>query len=272
MTVATITPATPARATDHASVTAQIVALSRRSIMNSFRQPAQWIPAFAFPLLFCAVNTAALSKVIRNVGVGGYLNFALATVVIQSILFGASNAGTDLANDIQAGFLDRLVSSPVSRPAIIVGRLASAFVLGLLQGAVIFAVLSLFGARVKGGIGGIVVLIVAAGLFGLGIGALTCAVAVKTGSAEAVQGITPILTALIFFSSAYFPKSGMSGWFKAIVTANPINKLIEELRSLVLVGFDAGKAVTALAIPLALAVFGVAIASRSMSRRFQGAA
>jgi ABC-2 type transport system permease protein len=272
MSTAAVTAGAATRGPDHASVTAQIVALSRRSILNSFRQPAQWIPSFAFPLLFCAVNTAALSKVIRNVGVSGYLNFALATVIIQSILFGAANAGTDLANDIQAGFLDRLVSSPVSRPAIIVGRLASAFVLGLLQGTVVFGVLSLFGARVKGGVGGTVVLVLAAGLFGLGIGALTCAVAVKTGSAEAVQGFTPILTALIFFSSAYFPKEGMSGWFKAVVTANPINKLIEELRSLVLVGFDAGKAATALAIPLGLAIVGVAIASRSMSRRFAGAA
>jgi ABC-2 type transport system permease protein len=250
----------------------QTIALGKRSIISTLRQPQQWIPSFAFPLLLCAVNTAALTKVIKTQGLDSYLNFALGTVVVQGVLFSASNAGSDLATDIQLGFFDRLVSSPVARSAILVGRLAGSFVLGILQALIIIGVLAIFGARVQGGLAGILVLALAGGILSLAIGSLSCAVAVRTGSAEAVQGFNPLFTMFIFFSSAYFPKTNMVGWFRALVDKNPLNWAIEGVRSIVLDGVTANGAAKALLVPLAIAVVGVAIATRAMRRRLGASA
>jgi ABC-2 type transport system permease protein len=261
MTALTV-PARAPSGTRTISPTRQALQLGRRAVLGTLRQPQMWAPSMIFPLILCAVNTAALNKAIKGPGGVGpsYLNFALATVVVQGILFAGSNGGNDLANDIETGFLDRLVASPVSRPAILVGRLGGSTLFGLAQGIFFLFVLGLFGARVKAGIPGYLVIILAGMLLALALGGLSSALALRTGSAEAVQGISPLFFVFIFLSSAFFPRSRMSGWFKAIVTANPITWLIESLRNLVLVGWSTRDALRALAIPAALAVALIALA------------
>ncbi len=251
------------------SLVAQTLALSARAIRNTLRQPQQWVPSFLFPLLLLAVNTSALGKVIRQQGVDSYLNFALATVIVQGILFAASNSGGDLAIDIQDGFFDRLVASPIARPAILLGRLSASLVLGVFQAAVIMIVLALFGARVAGGAPAIAVIALAAGLLAVGIGSMSCAVAVRSGSSETVQAMTPLFTMFIFFSSAYFPKDNMVGWFRGIVSANPIDWTISAMRDLILDGFDTTSALKATVIPILVAVLGVTLATLAMSRRLR---
>lgn len=253
------------------SLLSQTVALGRRALIGTLRQPPQWLPSFMFPLLLCAVNTAALNRVIKSQGIGNYLNFALGTVVVQGVLFAASNAGSDVATDIQTGFFDRLVSSPISRPAILLGRLASSFVFGAVQSLIIMGVLAIFGARIVGGLAGIALMTLAGAVLSLGIGSLSCAVAVRTGSAETVQGFNPLFTMFIFFSSAYFPKTNMVGWFKALVNANPLNWAIEGVRSIVLEGVTAKGAAKALLVPLGIAVVGVTLSTMAMNRRLKDA-
>ena len=247
----------------------QTLALGRRSVIGTIRQPPQWIPSFLFPLLLCAINTAALNRVIKEQGIGNYLNFALGTVVVQAVLFSASNSGSDLATDIQSGFFDRLVTSPIARPAILLGRLASSFVLGIAQSLIMVGALSVFGARVASGMGGIALLALAGGLLSVGIGSLSCAVAVRTGSAEAVQGFTPLFTMFIFFSSAYFPKTDMVGWFKVLVNANPLNWAIEGVRSIVVDGVTTSAVLKALLVPVAVAVAGIALSTAALAHRLK---
>ncbi|MGI8792768.1 MAG: ABC transporter permease [Acidimicrobiales bacterium] len=228
--------------------------LAKRSVLNTVRQPQMWVPSMVFPLFFAALNIAAMNRAAALPGFPGnsFLDFTVATTVVQGILFGASAGGTDMATDIQLGFFDRLVSSPVSRTTIIAGRLAGAMVLGGIQATVFLSIFALFGANIRGGIPAVLVIVVVGALLGLAIGGLSVAIALKTGSAEVVQATFPIFFASLFASSAFFPRELMSGWFRGVAAANPLTYMIEGIRNLVIFGFDAAQAFQAIVIVIGL--------------------
>jgi ABC-2 type transport system permease protein len=249
---------------------APALGLSRRSVLNTARQPQMLVPSLFFPLMFAALNSAAFNRTIDLPGfprVDSFLDFVLATTVVQGVLFGAIGGGSDMAVDIQTGFFDRLVSSPVARASILVGRLAGAAVLGAFQTFIYVAVLLAFGASIKGGIPAFLVIVLAAMVLAVGIGGFALAIALRTGSSEAVQAFFPVFFIALFLSSAFFPRTLMRGWFATVAGYNPVSWLIEALRDLVIVGFDWNDALRALAIGLGISVVSIAIASRSLARR-----
>ncbi len=252
-----------------AATLAQTGALSRRSILNIWRQPQVWVPSLLFPLLFAALNTAALGKVpgqlATRLGIhpfgpnDHFIDFLFVATLTQGVLFGSLSGGSELAQDIESGFFDRLVTTPVARSSILVGRLAGSAALGALQAVVFMAIFFAFGVRVAGGIGGALVLPVAAALMALAIGGLACAMAIKTGSVEAVQGAFPLIFISIFVSSAFFPTALMKGWYRAVATHNPLTVMINGMRHQVLYGFDAGQAARAVLVPGAMAAVSIGL-------------
>jgi ABC-2 type transport system permease protein len=246
------------------------LALSHRSIVNIVRQPAAVVPAFLFPLMFLALTSASLNRSTQLPGfpqVDSFLQFAVATTIVQGALFGSIAAGSDMATDIEHGFFERLVASPVSRTSILVGRVAGAAVLGFVQALVFFGVTSLFGLNVVSGLPGILLVALVAAVISAGIGALAVAFGLRTGSAEAVQGSFPLLFVLMFFSSAFFPRNLMEGWFKTVATYNPISWLIEAARSLVIEGLNARDFFVALAVAAVIFVLGTMLAGLALRRR-----
>jgi ABC-2 type transport system permease protein len=248
----------------------QYLALSRRSIVNILRQPAAIVPAFMFPLLFLALTSASLGRSTQLPGfpeVDSFLQFAIATTIIQGALFGSIAAGADMATDIERGFFERLVASPVSRTSILVGRVAGAAALGFVQALVFFGVTSLFGLKVESGVPGILLVALVASVVSAGIGAVAVAFGLRTGSTEAVQGSFPLLFVLMFFSSAFFPRDLMEGWFKTVATYNPISWLIEAARALVIEGLDLRDFLVALGIASVIFAVGNVLAGLAFRRR-----
>src|SRR5919199_1967360 len=105
---------------------AQVGHLARRSVMRTLRQPAMVIPALLFPLLLLAINTGGLDSATRLPGFpsDSYLDFALAIAFVQGALFAANSAGTNVANDVESGFLSRLSLTPLRRTSLLVGQLS----------------------------------------------------------------------------------------------------------------------------------------------------
>ena len=153
------------------------------------------------------------------------------------MLFGGLNAGSDTATDIQTGFFDRLLASPVARTSILVGRLMGAAVTGAGQ-AVVFIVV--YGdLRRAGGrrrCPAMLVLVAYAMVLALVIGGFAAMMALRTGSAEAVQNVFPLTFILLFISSAFFPTEAMSGVYQTLAEANPITWMIDGMRYQVVVG------------------------------------
>ena len=101
----------------------QISVLGRRSIRRTMRQPASIVPPILFPLILLAVNTGGLRSAtdIEGFPTDSFLDFALGFAFLQGAMFATMNTGTDLAKDIQTGFLNRLALTPVHTIALIAG-------------------------------------------------------------------------------------------------------------------------------------------------------
>ena len=252
------------------STAAHYLALSRRSVVNTVRQPTAVIPSMAFPLLFLALNSAALGRSTQLPGfpeVDSFLQFAFAATVVQGTLFGSISAGADMATDIEGGFFERLIAAPASRASILVGRVAGAGSFAFLQAWLFFAVASLFGLELEGGLAGMLGVAITCSLLAAGIGAVAVAFALKTGSTEAVQGSFPMLFTLMFLSSAFFPRALMSGWFEDVASANPFSYLIEGLRHQVIAGFDLGRLAVAVVVAAGVFAFGLIVSGLALRGR-----
>jgi hypothetical protein len=97
----------------------EIGIIANRSVRRTLRQPALIVPTILFPLMLLAINASGLdvTKNIPNFPADSYLDFALVVTFMQGGLFAATTAGTELATDIETGFLNRLQLTPLRAPA-----------------------------------------------------------------------------------------------------------------------------------------------------------
>ena len=226
------------------------------------------VPSFVFPLILLAVNTGGLRAAAKIPGfpTDSYLDFALAFTFLQGALFATTNAGTDLARDIQTGFLNRLALTPIRSSALLAGQLAGVVVLALLQTSLYLTVGLIAGVTIESGVLGVVVLVFLGVLIALGFGAFGAFLGLRTGSGEAVQAFFPLLFVLFFMSSMNLPRNLIEiGWFRTVATINPVSYLIEALRSLIITGWDVEA--LALGFGLAIGIGAIALAAASISLR-----
>ena len=244
--------------------------IARRSVRRTFRQPALIVPVILFPLLLLAINASGLdvTKNIPNFPADSYLDFALVVTFMQGGLFAATTAGTELANDIETGFLNRLQLTPLKAPAILVGQLAGALAVAFIASVVYLAIGLIAGAHIAAGVGGALVLIGLAMLVALAFGGLGAIIGARTGSAEAVQGMFPLLFVFFFLSSMNLPRNLIEAdWFRTIASWNPVSYLVEGLRSLVITGWDGTALWRCLVTAIAISIVGFAGASSSLRTR-----
>jgi ABC-2 type transport system permease protein len=222
-------------------VLGQVGALARRSIVRTSRQPAAVVFPLIFPMLLLIVNSGGLKASTKLPGfpTDSFLAFALAVPFIQGALFSTMNAGTDLAKDIQTGFLNRLSLTSMRGVALVAGQLAGVVVLGLIQAAFYVAVGLLLGVHFAAGPLGILTLFGFAAVVSVSFGALGVFLALRTGSGEAIQGLFPLLFVFLFLSSMNTPRNLIGvDWFRFVASVNPVSYLIECVRSLIITGWN----------------------------------
>jgi ABC-2 type transport system permease protein len=252
------------------TVAAQVGALATRSVTRTLRQPASAIPPLLFPVMLMLVNAAGLDSTTELPGfpTDSFLAFALAVPFIQGALFSTMNAGTDLARDIQTGFLNRLALTSMRGSALIAGQLGGIVVLGLVQAAFYIAVGLAVGVDFASGALGILALLAFAALVSAGFGALGLWLALRTGSGEAIQGLFPLLFVFLFLSSMNAPRNVIEiGWFHAVATANPVSYLIECVRSLIITGWDGQALALGFACAGGIALIALAAAGSALRSR-----
>jgi ABC-2 type transport system permease protein len=248
----------------------QVAHLAARSVVRTARQPANIIGAIAFPMALLAVNSGGLDAATRLPGfpTDSFVAFALAVPFIQGALFSTINAGADLARDIQTGFLNRLSLTPMRGSALLAGQLAGIVAVGVFQAVVYLSVGLAVGVELESGAAGAVVLLVLAGLIALGFGAIGAFIALRTGSAEAVQGFFPALFVFLFISSMNMPRNLIEiDWFRIAASANPVSYLIESVRSLIISGWDEETLALGFGVAFAISVVALALASWSLKER-----
>ena len=245
-------------------------ALSMRSLRQAFRRPQFLAPIVIFPSLFLAVNVGGAGRATEIPAfpdVAGFLDFELAGAIVQSTMLAAVSGGIALALDIESGFMDRLIASPISRAAIVVGRLASTAVMGVLAGVWFIAIGLIFGAEIQGGIPGALLVVVLAAATAGAWGGFGAALALRSGTASVVQGIFPLVFVIIFLSSAFFPGDLLLEPAKSISSWNPMSFIAEGIRDPIVGGISAQPVLEGIAAIAGVMALGAALSVWGLRKR-----
>jgi ABC-2 type transport system permease protein len=187
---------------------------------------------------------------------------------MQGALFASAIAGTDLARDVDTGFLNRLALTPVRGGALLIGQIGGAVGLGTIQAIVYLAIALLAGVHIVAGIGGAVLILLLAIIVATGFGTLGLYIALRTGSGEGVQSMFPLLFFLLLVSSMNLPRNLIEvSWFRDLATINPVSYMIEAMRSLVISGWDAQALVLGFGFACGLVGLSLLLASRQLKVR-----
>ena len=252
----------------------QAWALTVRASVATMRSPVNWAPGLIFPLVMAAVYASQFSRATQLPGfpeVDSFLQFVLPAAILQGIAFNAANAGSDMAIDIETGFFDRLMSSPVARQSVLIGRVGGAAFAAGFQALVLMLVFLAFGAPVKSGVAGAVAIIIISILLAVGLSGFGLVVALRTGSSEATQAMFPLIFVVIFISSAFFPTELMKGWYQSVAEVNPFTLIVDPTRQLVITGWSWSDFGQAVGLTLLLAVFSLSLAYRAYLSRLRNA-
>jgi ABC-2 type transport system permease protein len=252
-------------------MTRAVLALARRALRNVLRRPQFIAPLVVFPSLMLAANVGGLSRTTSLPGfptdVHGFLDFQLAAAITQSLLLGGVSAGIAVALEIEGGFFDRLLAAPIPRLAIVLGRLAATSVIAVAQVAYFLALGLVFGAHIRAGIPGVLVVAAIGSLAGTGFGALGVMLALRAKSASTVQGIFPLVFVVLFISSAFFPRQLLETPARQIAAYNPLSYLADGMREPIIHTLQAAPVLEGLAAAGGIAVVAVALSLLALRGR-----
>jgi ABC-2 type transport system permease protein len=209
------------------------VALARRTLRGAIRRPQFLAPLVLMPTLFLAINTGGLHRTTDLPGfprVDGFLDFQLAGAMVQSLLLGGVLQGIAVALEIEGGFFDRLVASPIPRVAIVLGRILAGTAIATAQTAWFLVLGIVFGVSIHGGVPGVLLVLGIGALAGTGFAALGVLIALRARNASTVQGIFPLVFVILFVSSAFFPRALLQAPANWVAEYNPLSYVADGMR------------------------------------------
>ncbi len=224
--------------------------IALRAIRLTWRDPETFLPALVIPVFFFVVNVGALQKFVEGrfpVGFD-YKAFQLPVAVVFSVT-GVSRASS-LVLDIQDGYFDRLLLTPVKRGTLLLGLMTADVVL-IIALATPVAILGLIvGINPATGPLGMLAFVLMAGLWGLAFTGFPYSIALRTGSPTAVNNAFLLFFPFAFLTTAYLPQASMTGWLATATRFNPTTYLLEGMRALLQDGWKwrpIGRALLAIA-------------------------
>jgi ABC-2 type transport system permease protein len=265
MALITLAPAMPEGASKRnlLRTPGHILLLTRRSLVTIFRTPEAILPPVAISLFFLLIYTSTLGKAssfIPDLG-GSYLGFILPLSIVSASLSGAGIAAQNLVRDIERGYFDKLLLTPISRPALLLGPImAGALILGF-QASLVVGVGLLMGLRPVTGLGGLLAVIGFSVLLGTGFAGFTVSAALGSGSAAATQGASFIFFPLTFLAPTFVPVDLLDGWLGTAARLNPITYVLNAMRALINSGWDLASLWQGV---LACLLLGVAMYARAL--------
>lgn len=220
----------------------QVWMLTARSMRTMLRTPAVILPALFISGFFLFVYEATLGDAAGSIpGIADvdYIAFILPLSVISASLSGAGIAGQNLVRDIETGYFDKLLLTPVSRGALILGQIMAGAVVLAFQTIVIIAIGLLLGLRPETGVVGLLAVLGFSMLIGVGFAGFSVGVALQSGNAAATQGAGFLFFPFTFLTATFVPVDLLGGWLKTVATINPITYILEAMRSVLITGWEA---------------------------------
>jgi ABC-2 type transport system permease protein len=200
--------------------------LAERYLRQLYRQPAVIFITLTQPVIWLLLFGALFKKVAELPGFGGgnYITYLTPGVVIMTALFSSSWTGMSYIEDADTGVMDRFLTAPVPRGALIAASLGYQAVTTIVQSAIIIAIGWGTGAGFPGGAGGVAALIGVSVLIALAMAGLSNGFALLVPQREALIGVsTTLVLPLTFLSGAFLSLRLVPGWIAGIARYNPVN-------------------------------------------------
>ncbi len=235
----------------------EIGALTMRWVRRLSREKFSMLFTLVQPMLFWLIffgnlfQRAADAQVVQA---PNYISFLAAGVVVMTVLNNGLAGGVDLLFDKENGFLERLMSTPIHRTSVILSRFLFVMTITSLQVLVILGVAYLFGVRPATGFLGVIVIVLIGLLFGVGLTAISMAMAFSVKSHGDFFSVLGFLSLpMIFLSSALVPLSAMPTWMSVLARFNPMTWAIDAVRPLILSGWAEALGPVAMVVVIMLA-------------------
>ena len=211
--------------------------LSRRALREGWRTPEAIIPTLFIPLFFLVVNVGQAGKIFPSASTDflrgqGYGAFQLPASLLLAASFGT--AALFLVEDIEGWYFDKLRAAPVSRWALVAGRLIAELVKGVLIAAAILLLGLVFGISVASGPLGVVLLVSLTALWAAVFAGFMQLIALKTRSAAATNSGGLVFFPLLFLTPNFVPRDLLTRPMEIAASFNPVTYIMEALRSLIL--------------------------------------
>src|SRR5256885_5686601 len=204
-----------------------------REIVRFYRQRSRVVGVIASPILFWVAIGSGFGTSFRSGANGGqnYLDYFYPGALIMIVLFTSIFTMMSVIEDRKEGFLLSVLVAPVSRSAIVLGKVLGGTTLATLQGLIFLVFAPLVGVHI--GLGSFLLVAMTVFLVSFALTALGFAIAWPMDSNQAFHAIINLfLIPLWLLSGALFPLAGASGWIRLLMRINPLTYGVEALRSL----------------------------------------
>lgn len=200
--------------------------LTHRLIMSTARQPAFVVIMLIQPMIWLLLFGQLFKRVVEIPGfaTGSYIDFLTPGVVVMTVLFSSGWAGMAFIDDMDRGVMDRMLSSPVSRGAMMLASVLNQAITIVVQGLIVVLVGLALGASFPGGVLGVLVMLLAAILLAAAFSCLSNGMALIVRTSESLIGFSTMLTLpLSFLSSAMMAREAAPGWIQTVSSYNPVD-------------------------------------------------
>lgn len=252
------------------------LSLARREFIRFIRQPQRVAGTVMQPLLFWLFLGAGMGGSFRPPGMESvsYLEYFYPGVMVMMMLFASIFGSITIIEDRDAGFLQGVLVAPVSRMAIVLGKVSGCVGIALIQ-VVIFTIAAPFlGLSLSAGT--VLLLLVAFLLTGIGFAALGFLLAWGMRSTSGFHAVMMVfLMPLWMLSGALFPISGVPGWLHVVMVINPVHHALNIVRapfySHGMALFHDGDYLISLSVTVIWALICLLLSMRRVNRREEGA-
>ena len=237
-----------------------VLVISYRDLVKFLRDPARWFWSFIFPLLFIGIFGETMRA---NLGAGAgydFLTFTFTGVLAMTLFMSAAEGVLSLLEDRENDFSQEMFVSPISRYAIVFGKIAGESLVALPQGIAIVIFGLVIGVPISAPqLIGLAVVSIAASLFGGAFGVILMA---SFNSRRAASQIVPFIMMPQYFLAGVFTPIRVLPWYLDILSRlSPMRYAVDLTRGI----FYSGQpeyAKVVLQAPIAnMAVIGVAFAA-----------
>lgn len=209
---------------------ADALTLVKRNLLHIPRTPELLLDVTVQPIMFVLLFRYVFGGAIK-VENGSYVNFLMAGIFVQTLVFVSVTTGIAIANDLQKGLIDRFRSLPMSRAAVLVAQTLTDLLRGALAIAIMFVCGLATGFRPEGSPWRWLLALAVVFFFSFSISWIGVLVGLAARSPEAVQGMMFVVVfPLTFASSAFVPTDSMPSWLRGFAQHQPVSVVIEQLR------------------------------------------